>query len=424
MTTAKLPVDGAVVGVRAAHCLDVATGELKGETVLLIEGGRISAVRAAPPPGVRVVELGGRVLMPGLIDCHTHIFLHGNTSHSAFRYQVLEEYPAHRVARAVRALGISLSHGFTTLRDLETEGAGYDDVGLRDAVREGILLGPQLQVAGPALSSTGSYPILHFRPDWRFPSGVQVVDGVDACRRAVREQISYGTDWVKVYANAGAGTRLTSDGYIESPPNWTAAELGAIVGEAHARGHRVAAHATSDTGVSMALTAGVDSIEHGYSIRPEVASRMAAEGVYLCPTLMPTDHVAEHRATERGPIWREAIEVQARSFRDCLNAGVKIVFGTDAGCFDWTERNQAEEFAYMVRLGMHPMDAIRSATTVAAELLGLQADVGLLRPGAVADVIAVSGDPRQDVRRLSEVDFVMRAGEIIRSPTPRLDGGN
>lgn len=402
--------------VRAARSLDVTSGELVGETTLLVDGTLIAAVHQGPPSAGVVVDVGDCVLMPGLIDAHTHIFLHENTSHADFRYQVMEEYPSHRAARAVRALAIAVDHGFTTMRDLETEGASYDDVGLRDAVREGIIPGPRMQVAGPALSSTGSYPVLHFRPDWTFPSGVQVVDGADGCRRAVREQISYGTDWVKVYANAGAGSRLTDDGYIESAPNWTQDEFSAIVDEAHARGRKVAAHATSDTGLVMSLAAGVDSIEHGYSIRPERAGEMAERGIYLCPTLMPTHHVAEHRARERGNIWKDAIAVQSRSFRNCLDAGVKIAFGTDAGCFDWTRRNQAEEFAYMTAEGMEPLQAIRSATTVAAELMGLADVTGRLQAGHAADVIAVPGDPREDIRVLQRVAFVMAEGKVMKRP--------
>ncbi len=402
--------------VRAAQSLDVASGHLTGPTTLIVAGKQIAAIGTTVPPGMPVVDLGDCVLMPGLIDAHTHIFLHENTSHADFRYQVMEEYPSHRVARAVRALRIALDHGFTTMRDLETEGANYDDVGLRDAVREGVISGPRLQVAGPALSSTGSYPVLHFRPDWKFPSGVQVVDGPDECRKAVREQVSYGIDWVKVYANAGAGTCLTDDGYIDSPPNWTQDEFSAIVAEAHARGRGVAAHATSDTGLSMSLAAGVDSIEHGYSIRPDRAQEMAERDIFLCPTLMPTHHVAEHRAAERGPIWQDAISAQEKSFRNCLDAGVRIAFGTDAGCFDWTGRNQAEEFGYMVRAGMTPLESIRSATSLSAELLGLGAVTGRLEPGFAADVIAVAEDPRQDVSTLRSVRFVMAEGSIMKQP--------
>lgn len=402
--------------VRAAQSLDVASGHLTGPTTLIVAGKQIAAIGTTVPPGMPVVDLGDCVLMPGLIDAHTHIFLHENTSHADFRYQVMEEYPSHRVARAVRALRIALDHGFTTMRDLETEGANYDDVGLRDAVREGVISGPRLQVAGPALSSTGSYPVLHFRPDWKFPSGVQVVDGPDECRKAVREQVSYGIDWVKVYANAGAGTCLTDDGYIDSPPNWTQDEFSAIVAEAHARGRGVAAHATSDTGLSMSLAAGVDSIEHGYSIRPDRAQEMAERDIFLCPTLMPTHHVAEHRAAERGPIWQDAISAQEKSFRNCLDAGVRIAFGTDAGCFDWTGRNQVEEFGYMVRAGMTPLESIRSATSLSAELLGLGAVTGRLEPGFAADVIAVAEDPRQDVSTLRSVRFVMAEGSIMKQP--------
>jgi len=300
------------------------------------------------------------------------------------------------------------------MRDLETEGAGYADVALRDAVNESVVPGPRLQVAGPALSTTGTYPIVHFRPDWAFPKGVMICDGADGCRRAVREQTSYGTDWVKVYANTGR-VRFTSDGYIDTRPNWTPAELSAVVSEAHARGRKVAAHATSDTGTRLAVEAGVDSIEHGDSIRPEMAAEMARKGIALSPTQTVLYYFAEVNPDDRELKDTEAIA--AKSLANCRKTGVKIAFGTDAGGFPWTEVNQAKEFEYEVKLGMTPIEAIRSATTVAADLLGMTGQVGTVAPGAFADLVAVAGDPLSDVSVLSNIDFVMKGGEVVKSPS-------
>ena len=405
------------VALRAARLLDVSNGRYMERPVVVVLGDRIESVGTEVPPGVKVIDLGARVLLPGLIDAHTHILIQGDATDADYYEQILQEYPAHRVARAVRALKIALDHGFTSMRDLETEGAGYDDVALRDAVNEGVIPGPRMKVVGPALSTTGTYPILHFRPDWKFPTGVMICDGADGCRKAVREQISYGTDWVKIYANT-FGIRLTPDGYIDSRPNWTKEEIEAVVSEAHTRGRKVAAHATSDTAVRIALQAGVDSIEHGDSIRPEMAQEMARKGVFLCPTLTVNHYVADPRLKEGHGIWEEIPKVVARSFANCRKAGVKIAFGTDAGGFPWTEINQADEFGYEVELGMTPLEAIRSATTVAAELLDMTGQIGVLAKGAYADIVAVSGDPLQDVAVLTKVDFVMKGGEVIKSPAP------
>ncbi len=404
-----------VVAVRAARLLDVRRGRMVDRPLVVIRGDKIERLGGEPPPGARIIDLGERTLLPGFTDAHTHILIQGDATEAEYHAQILREYPSHRVARAVRAMRIALEHGFTTMRDLETEGAGYDDVGLRDAVNERVVDGPRLQVVGPALSTSGSYPILHFRPDWKFPTGVQVCDGADECRKAVREQLSYGTDWVKIYANTG-GLHLTADGYIDSPPNWTREEIAAVVTEAHAKGHKVAAHATSDTGLRISVEAGVDSIEHGLSIRPEMAQHMAKKGIYLCPTLTVGAYVAEPRAREGFAIWAEIPKVQAKSLQNSRKAGVKIVFGTDAGGFPWTEINQAKEFSHEVRLGMTPLEAIRSATTVAAEMLGWQGKVGVIEPGAFADLVAVAGDPLADVGILEKIDFVMKAGEVIREP--------
>lgn len=411
------PPPAPVVVVRAARLLDVKTGRYVERPVVVVRAGVVESVGTQAPPGARVIDLGERTLLPGLIDTHTHVLLQGDATQAEYEQQILKEYPAHRVARAVRAMKIALEHGFTSMRDVETEGAGYDDVALRDAVNEGVVPGPRMQVVGPALSTTGTYPILRFRPDWKFPTGVQLCDGADGCRRAVREQLSFGTDWVKVYANTG-GIHTTPDGYIESPPNWTKEELAAVVSEAHARGAKVAAHATSDTGARMAVEAGVDSIEHGTSIRPELAREMARKGIFLSPTLTVTAYVAEPRAREGRAIWAEIPKSQARSFENCRKAGVKIAFGTDAGGFPWTEINQAREFEHEVRLGMSPIEAIRSATTVAAELLGTAGRAGVVEAGAWADLVAVAGDPLRDVSVLSRIDFVMKGGEIVRAPSP------
>ena len=397
--------------------LDVRSGRYVERPVVVVRNGIVESVGTQVPPGARLVDVGDRTLLPGLIDAHTHVLLQGDATQAEYEDQILKEYPAHRVARAVRALKIALEHGFTTMRDLETEGASYDDVALKEAINEGVIPGPRLFVAGPALSTTGTYPILRFRPDWRFPTGVQICDGADGCRRAVREQLSYGTDWVKVYANTG-GLRVTADGYVDSPPNWTREELAAVVSEAHGRGAKVSAHATSDTGLRIAIEAGVDSIEHGTSIRPERAKEMAARGIFLSPTLTVMEYVAEPRAREGRAIWAELPKIRARSLENCRKAGVKVAFGTDAGGFPWTEIHQAQEFEHEVRLGMSPLEAIRSATTVAAELLGLAGKAGVIEAGSFADLVAVPGDPLRDVRVLSRIDFVMKAGEVVRPIPP------
>ncbi len=405
----------APVAVKAARLLDVKTGRYVEHPVVVVKGHKVEIVGSTVPAGARVIDVGDRTLLPGLADVHTHILLQGDATAPEYEEQILKEYPGHRVARAVRALKIALEHGFTTMRDLETEGASYDDVALRDAVNEGVVPGPRLFVVGRALSTTGSYPITHFRPDWAFPTGVQICDGADGCRKAVREQISYGVNWIKIYANTG-GLHLTSDGWVDSPPNWTKDEIVAVVSEAHAHGIHVAAHATSDTGLRIAVEAGVDSIEHGDSIRPEMAKIMAAKGIFYCPTLTVSAYVAQPRAQAGAPIWAEMPKIQARSIDNCRKAGVKIVFGTDAGGFPWTEINQAQEFEHEVRMGMTPIEAIRTATTVAAELLGLTGKVGVVEPGAWADLVAVSGDPLKDVSVLSKIDWVMKDGEVVTGP--------
>ncbi len=413
LCSAAEPPAATPIAIRAARLLDVKAGRYLDRPVVVVVGDRIESVGTSVPPGATVVDLGDRVLLPGLVDAHTHILLQGDATEPEYAEQILKEYPAHRVVRAVRAMQIGLGHGFTTMRDLETEGAGYDDVAIRDAVNEGVVPGPRLKVVGPALSTTGSYPITHYRPDWKFPTGVMTCDGADGCRRAVREQLSYGTDWVKIYANTG-GLHLTADGWVDSPPNWTKEEIEAVVSEAHAHGVKVAAHARSDSGVRLAVAAGVDSIEHGDSIRPEMAAEMAKKGIAFCPTLTVVRYVSAPRAAAGCAICTESEKIQTRSFQNCRKAGVKIVFGTDAGGFPWTEINQAKEFQYEVELGMTPLEAIRTATTNAAELLGMTGQIGAIEKGAFADLVAVPGDPLAGVAVLEQIDWVMKGGQVVR----------
>lgn len=400
------------LAIRARRIVDPASGNQLTARVVLVEGERITGLADAAPAGHDVVDLGERTLTPGLIDAHTHVYLHGNLHRADFERQILREYPSFRTAHGVRALEVALADGFTTIRDLETEGAGYDDVGLRDAVTQGVIRGPRMLAAGPAMSPTGSYPVTRFRPDWTYPVGVDTADGPDDCRRTVRTQVSYGVDWIKVYANAGAGLVQRADGYIDGPANWTAEEFAAIVDEAHRLNRPVAAHATSVQGVEAAIAAGVDSIEHGYSITPAAAKRMAAQGIALCPTIVATKYCAEPRAVERGRVWADAVTAQAASVRNCREAGVTIAFGTDAGCFPWEARAQAAEFGNLTELGFSPAEALRAATTIAASVIGMAGQVGALVPGAYADLIAMSGDPLTDVAALGQVEVVIKGGVV------------
>jgi imidazolonepropionase-like amidohydrolase len=415
--------------IRAAGLIDVRAGALNRKAAaVLVEGEQIislgEAAEAAAGPA-QVVNLADLVLLPGLIDMHTHIFLHSNrmrvTEHPEqdnSLYTLLQEYPSHRIARAIRALRISLENGFTTIRDMGTEGAGYDDVGLRDAVNDGIIPGPRAKVSGRALSPTGTYQISHYRPDWRFPSGVMNCDGPDDCRRAVREHFSYGVDWIKVYATAGYGTQVTEDGYIDGGPNWTDAEFAAIVDEAHARGLKVAAHATTLTGTTQAIDAGVDTLDHAHSIRADQAHRLAAAGIPIAPTLTTSIHVATGRAGPIPPMWTRIPEVQLRSLRNAREAGVTVLMGTDmgSGTVPWTDLSQAVELATQVEhAGLTPAEAIRTATLDPAAALGLAGDAGELVAGGRADIIGVAGDPLSDIALLQEVSFVMHRGQIVKS---------
>jgi len=387
------------------------------DVAILVEGERIRAVgprgKITSPAGTPAIDLGKATVLPGLIDAHTHILLQGDPTVASYEDQILRESLPMRTIRGTVAAGLSLRNGFTTIRDLETEGALYADVAIKEAIRKGYIEGPRMAVATRALSTTGSYPLLGFPYEVQVPTGVQVCDGADECRKAVREQIKYGADWIKFYADRNY--YLAADGHLDALPNFTQEEANAIVEQAHAWKKKVAAHAMTRAGVGIAIAAGVDSIEHGDSIEEPHMRQMIAKGIAYCPTLTALDYVAAPRAAEGRGIWAEMPKIVRDTFRRAVSSGVKIVFGTDAGGFPWTEVKQAREFSLMVEYGMSPAEAVRSAASAAADLLDMSADVGRVAPGRYADLIAVLGDPLENISILEDVRFVMKGGKIVRN---------
>jgi imidazolonepropionase-like amidohydrolase len=309
---------------------------------------------------------------------------------------------------------IALGNGFTTVRDLETEGAMYTDVDLKHAINNGIIDGPRMVVSTRAMSVTGGYGPSGYAPGVEHPMGVQIVDGVEAGRKAVREQIAHGADWIKVYADRSYF--VAKDGTLSSIPTFNAEEMKAIVEEAHRLHHKVAAHAMARPGIENALNAGVDSIEHGVAIPDDLIDVMLAKGVYLCPTLTVTDYVAAGRVAAGGAIWGKMPVFHHDSFSRAVKRGVKIAFGTDAGGFPWDAVNEAKEFEYETRYGMTPMQAIQTATRNAADLLDMSDRIGTLEAGKFADIVAVPGNPLNDITVMERVGFVMKDGSVYKKP--------
>ncbi len=401
------------VAIRCGRLLDPGRQQVLKDAVILLAQDRIEAVVSDRdiPRDARVIDLRDRTVLPGLIDAHTHLLLQGDVTAEDYDSQLLKESIPYRTLRAVRAARIALSHGFTTLRDVGNEGAGFADVDLKRAFEAGVVPGPRLFVATKALAPTGAYPLHGYSWELRVPIGVENCDGADACRKAVRDQVEHGADWIKVYADRSY--YKDPDGTWKSIPNFTPDEMRAIVEEAHRLRRRVAAHSMTPSGHQVALSAGVDSIEHGDVLDEATIRTMVRRHVFLCPTLSVTAFVAPGRSTTN-PIWNDLLEVGKQSFRKALAAGVPIALGTDAGGFDWDKINQAEELHRMTDLGMTPWQAIRAGTTVAAELLGQEGKLGTLAPGAYADLIATEGDPLGDISVLeNRVVWVMQGGKVF-----------
>lgn len=385
--------------------------------VVVVDQGAIAAVgpegSVAVPASARRVALPGATLVPGLIDLHSHLFLHPYDE-AAWNDQVLKEPEAYRTLLAAEHARATLQAGFTTLRDLGTEGAGYADVSLKHAIDAGLVAGPRLFIATRAIVATASYGPgpRGFRPDAELPGGAQEASGADEVVRAVREQAGHGADWIKVYADY----RIGPDGATR--PAFTAAELKALVEAAHTGGRPVSAHAATDAGMRMAVEAGVDSIEHGYGGSAATFRLMRERGVAYLPTLTAveaTETYFNHYVPGQSaptPKLREA----AQAFRTALAAGTTMACGSDVGVF--RHGDNWREPAWMVRLGMRPLDAMRACTVVAARILGQDKRLGAIVPGLRADLAAFAGDPTQDIEALRRPVFVMKDGVVHRSPAP------
>ena len=386
-------------------------GKTQGASLIEVRGAQIVSVRPAAGAAAdgKVIDLSQLTCVPGLIDSHTHVLLQGDITAADYDEQLLKQSPEYRTILATVNARRMLSWGFTSIRDLETEGAGYADVDVKNAIERGIIPGPRMQVATRSMDVTGAYPLLGYAPGIVVPKGVQEVDGADGGRRAVREQIYHGADWIKVYSDRSY--KVQPDGTLDDIPTFTLDELRAIVDETHRQRHKIASHAMARQGVHNSVEAGVDSIEHGNYIADEDMRTMVQKGIFYVPTIYVGEYVAEGRAQAGAPVWKQMGEIHEKTFRRAIKAGVKIAFGTDIGGFDW-HINPAREFGWMVKFGMTPEQALRSATVAGAELLGWTDKLGSIEPGKLADIVAVPGDPLADVTRLEQVRFVMKNGIV------------
>jgi len=399
------------IAIRAGRLIDGKSDSVLMNALILVENDRVVSVSAGgtAPAGVEVVDLSKATVLPGFVDAHTHLLLNGDITSEDYDVQLLKQSIPYRAILSARNARIALEHGFTAMRDLETEGAMYADVDIKNAIANGEVPGPRMQVATRAMTPTGMYPLLGYSWELQVPKGVQYVDGVDGARKAVREQVMYGADWIKYYSDRKY--HFEGDGVLHSMVNFTDEEAKAIVDETHRLGKKVAAHAIGSDGIAAALRAGVDTIEHGDGLTDALIDEMARKCVYWVPTIT----VGAYVAPGRGGNWTKMVDLEKTAFQKALKKNVKIALGTDAGGFDWKELNQAKEFGYYVNYGMTPLQAIRSGTVVPAELLGWSDKTGTIEAGKWADLVAVSGDPLKDITELERVKFVMKGGAVFKN---------
>jgi imidazolonepropionase-like amidohydrolase len=381
--------------IKPARVFDGTTAQLHEGWVVVVRGEKIDTVGPASsvraPSGVKVIDLPGLTLMPGLTEAHSHVLLHPYTE-TVWNDQVAHESLSLRIARATNHLRNTLLAGFTTIRDLGTEGAGYADVGLKQAVEQGIIPGPRMLVTTKAIVATGSYGPKGYASEWRVPQGAEEADGVDSLTRVVRDQIGHGADWIKIYADYRWGTQGAA-------PTFSLEELKLVVETAKSANVPVAAHATTSEGMRRATLAGVETIEHGDGGTPEIFRLMKERGVALCPTLSIAGRNADRKRA---------------AFKSALEAGVTIASGSDVGVF--AHGDNALELETMVKFGMPLIDALRSATSVNARVFHMDDKIGQVKAGLYADLIAVEGDPTVEVSALRRVKFVMKNGMVYRTP--------
>ena len=389
-----------------ARVLDPAGERLLAGQEVLIENGRIAAVGAAgtlrAPAGAQRIDLAGLTLIPGLIEMHSHLLLHPYDE-TPWDDQVLKEPLELRTIRAVVAARATLEAGFTTVRDLGTEGAGFADVSLRDAIAQGMIPGPRVFAATRALVATGSYGPAGFDPRWEIPKGAQVVDGPVGMRKAVREQIAAGADWIKVYADYRRRPGVTT-------PTFTQEEMAAAVDEARSAGLPVAAHAYTPEGIRRAVLAGVATIEHGTGVTDELLALMKQKGVPLVPTLAASEAVSRYAGWKPGEPEPQRVKEAREMFARALKSGVTIANGSDVGVF--AHGRNARELELMVAYGMSPGQALRAATVTAAAVLRRDRELGRIAPGYLADLVAVNGDPLADIAVLEKPAMVLKDGRV------------
>jgi imidazolonepropionase-like amidohydrolase len=405
-----------VTVIHAGTLIDGKSDKPRHDQIIIIRANKIESVSdagsAKVPADARILDLSDKTVLPGLIDSHTHIFLQGeDPANGGYDANILNAPLALRAARATASVRRALEQGFTTLRDVETEGAGYGDVGIKQAINAGYIPGPRLFVATRAISTTGGYPLEGYAPELDMPKGAQIADGPIEARKAAREQLDHGADWIKVYMTHRSW--VGKNGELVAQPTFTVEELRAIVDETHGWGKKVACHAYSGIGLHRALDGGCDSIEHGLDLDDAAIAQMLKQGTWYVPTLSVyyTDWAPEN--TPDGKRDRLRASAHEVSFKKALKSGVKIVFGTDMGGIPWSEPI-AQEFIRMVDFGMPPMDAIQSATSRAAIMLEMDGKIGVVAPGAYADIVAVAGDPLHDIKLLQNVQFVMKDGQVFR----------